>query len=242
MIPKKLHYIWLGGEPMPSVMQDCVAGWRRLMPDFEIVEWNEGNLDLASHPWMQRMYDQGNYAFASDYARLMILQEHGGIYLDTDVEVKKSLVPFLNERCFWSFEFDNFLSTCIVGCVPGHHLMAELMAMYDALDDKQVNNALVTEHFIRTYREFTLDNRDQFVGEDIRILPKECFIMPGFDRRKNFSIHHALNTWAPGKRTGIRPGRIVRAIIGDVLFFKLVNRWMGWNDTFREMQRQVHGR
>jgi len=240
MIPAKLHYIWLGGKPLPVAMQGWISGWRTVMPEFEVVEWNEGNLDMAHHPWMEQMYRQGHYAFASDYARLMVLHEHGGIYLDTDVELKKSLVPFLQERCFWSFEFDNFLSTCIIGSVPGHPLLKALMTTYDTQAEPVVNNALVTDHFIHQFPEFTLDNRDQMVGGDIRIMPKECFIMPGFDRRLNFSVHHANNHWNAAKHRGPHLGRMLRTMIGDVLFFKLVNLRMGMNDTFRATQRRVH--
>lgn len=235
-IPRKIHYIWFGGSPLPDRMKARIEGWSRLMPRHEIIEWNEGNFDVTAHPWMERMHDEGRYAFASDYARLCILQQHGGLYLDTDVELKKDLSPFFTERCFWSFEFDSFLSTCIIGVVPGHPLLASLREQYDQLKDGVINNELVTKYFLRNYPEFKLDNSDQRVGGDIRILPKEYFIVPSFDKGKNFGVHHAENHWNEAPN-GIGLGGLVRGIVGDVFFFKLVNLRMNWKSEFRAMDR-----
>ncbi|MEO8733683.1 MAG: glycosyltransferase, partial [Flavobacteriales bacterium] len=236
-IPRKLHYVWFGGNTMPDGMKATIEHWRSVMPEYEICEWNEGNLDVASHPWMARMCREGKYAFASDYARLLVLHEHGGIYLDTDVKVIKSLAPFIEEQCFWSFEFDHFLSTAIIGCRPGHPIAKALLTLYDDRKCEIVNNTLVTEYFIEAYPEFRLNNRDQIVGDDIRILPKEYFILPTYQKEKGYSLHLANNQWKPGVPRKFRPGKFVRSIIGDVLFFKLYNIQMGWRSNLPGMEK-----
>src|SRR6186997_3594340 len=75
-VPKIIHYIWFGSKPKPEGMLAAIEDWRKLMPGYELREWNESNIDMAGHPWMKRMYDQKRYAFASDYARFQILWEH----------------------------------------------------------------------------------------------------------------------------------------------------------------------
>jgi hypothetical protein len=240
MIPRKLHYVWLGGKALPPAMARLLDGWRALMPTFEVMEWNERNVDMAAHPWRERMYREGRYAFASDHVRLAVLRDHGGIYLDTDVELKKSLEPFLGERCFMGFEYDTFLSTAILGGEPGHPLFHALLALYDGREAPVVSNALVTDHFIRQYPELRLNNRDQHVGEGIRILPKEYFTLPGWDRSGNYARHHANNHWKGEKGSGIRPGPLLHRVLGDVLYYKLVNQRMVWNDTYRARQRELN--
>ncbi|RYG98901.1 MAG: glycosyl transferase, partial [Alphaproteobacteria bacterium] len=94
MIPKKIHYVWFGGNTKPGHVIDTVESWRQVMPDHEILEWNEENLNISLHPWMEKMHRAGKFAFASDWARLHVLRENGGIYLDTDVELKKPLSRF----------------------------------------------------------------------------------------------------------------------------------------------------
>jgi hypothetical protein len=235
-IARSLHYVWFGGRPKPASMEAVIAGWKRLMPHYRIIEWNESNVDLTAHPWMKRMHDEGRYAFASDYARFMILWEHGGVYLDTDVVMKKSIEPFLQERCLWAFELDSFLSTCIIATVPRHPLIRALLDEYDRLDKPVVNNAIVTEYFLRNYPEFRLNNKDQRVGDDVRILPKEYFVVPSFSKQKNYAVHSANNQWKP-ERGRWRMGRILRPLIGEVLFYKLVNLRMTLTSVYPAMDR-----
>jgi hypothetical protein len=217
-------------------MRATIDQWRRLMPDHEVIEWNESNIDPGSHPFMARMHAQGRYAFASDYARLRVLHAHGGLYLDTDVTMKKSLLPFMHESCLWSFEFDSFLSTAVIAAVPGHPLIADLMAMYDGMTEGVVNNDLVTRHFLARYPGFRLNNRDQRLPDGVRVVPKEYFIVPSFDRTKNFAVHAANNHWKqPGG--GGRLAGAVRRVLGDVLFYKLVNLWMGWRSEYLALDR-----
>jgi len=235
-IPKKIHYVWLGGKPLPPAMREFIDGWRRLMPEFEVCEWNEKNFDMSSHPWMERMQSEKKYGFASDYVRLSVLRDHGGIYLDTDMQLKKSLAPFLGEQCFVSFEFDHFLSSAIIGCRPGHPMTQTLLDLYDGQEGQIVSNTVFTRYFIDAFPEFRLNNQDQIVGDDIRIFPKEYFILPTNQKDKGFSRHLAFNQWKP-KRGQLRPGKIVSSIIGEVLFYKLLNIKMGLGSDFQAMEK-----
>ncbi|MBP3381927.1 MAG: glycosyl transferase, partial [Clostridia bacterium] len=82
MIPRKIHYCWFGGNPLPELAQKCIASWKKHCPDFEIVEWNESNYDVHKNPYIAQAYEQKKYAFVSDYMRFDILHRYGGVYLD----------------------------------------------------------------------------------------------------------------------------------------------------------------
>ncbi len=104
LIPKKIHYMWLGRKELPDNLRRCIESWKKHCPDYEIIEWNEDNYDITKHPYMKDAYDVGAYGFVPDYARLDILYNEGGIYLDTDVELKKSLDSLLYQEAFCGVE------------------------------------------------------------------------------------------------------------------------------------------
>lgn len=235
-VPKVLHYIWIGGKPLPTGLQANVDGWQRLMPDYRIVRWDEQNYDVHAHPWTARMYAEGRFAFASDHMRLKILHGQGGFYLDVDTKLRKRLDPFRKEQCLVSFEFDSFLSTGVIACRKGHPLLEEWMAKYDGMDGPVVSNDVITRLFLSRNPEFRLNNRDQVVGGDIRVLPKEYFAVPSFDRNKNFGVNQAANSWKEARKKN-GPSRLVRTLVGDVLFFKLVNLRMSWGSEYLAMDR-----
>ena len=96
MIPKKIHYCWFGRNPKPKLAQKCMQSWHKYCNDYEIVEWNEDSFDLEAAPlYVKQAYEAKKWAFVTDYVRLYALYYHGGIYMDTDVEVLKSFDPFL---------------------------------------------------------------------------------------------------------------------------------------------------
>ena len=106
MIPKIIHYCWFGRNPLPPLALECIASWRKFLPDYEIKEWNEDNFDVNSIPYTAEAYRQKKYAYVSDYARFCILYQYGGIYFDTDVEVIKPLNDIIAKGNFMGFEQD----------------------------------------------------------------------------------------------------------------------------------------
>ena len=91
-----IHYCWFGGEK-PQKVKDCIESWKKFCPSFEIKEWNETNYDVNKNSFLKKCYEARKFAFVSDYARFDILYEHGGLYLDTDVEIIKDISPLLNK-------------------------------------------------------------------------------------------------------------------------------------------------
>ena len=104
MIPKKIHYCWFGRNPLPKSALKCIASWKKYLPDYEIIEWNEDNFDVNSIPYTAQAYAAKKYAFVSDYARFKILYDHGGLYFDTDVEVICQMDDIIARGPFMGFE------------------------------------------------------------------------------------------------------------------------------------------
>lgn len=90
-IPKVIHYCWFGGKPKPELAKKCIDSWKKYCPDYKIIEWNESNFDIELCKYVKEAYKEKRWAFVSDYARFWILYNHGGIYMDTDVELIKSI-------------------------------------------------------------------------------------------------------------------------------------------------------
>ena len=106
MIPKVIHYCWFGRNPLPPLAKECIASWKKFLPDYEIKEWNEDNFDVNIIPYTAEAYKQKKYAFVSDYARFWILYQHGGLYFDTDVEIIRPLDDIIAKGPFMGFELD----------------------------------------------------------------------------------------------------------------------------------------
>ncbi len=111
MIPKKIHYCWFGRGEKPELARKCISSWKKHCPDYEIIEWNEDNFDINMNGYTRYCYDNQKWAFLSDYARLAIIYEHGGIYFDTDVEVVRSLGELLQHKAFAGFENNEYIAS-----------------------------------------------------------------------------------------------------------------------------------
>ena len=134
MIPKKIHYIWFGRNPKTERVKHCIESWRRILPDYEIIEWNEDNFDVNYNEFTKRAYEEGKWAYVADVARLWVLLNEGGIYMDTDVEVYKPLDEFLEEEAFMGFEDSNYLSTAVIGAEKGNPYIRLMLDYYNAIE------------------------------------------------------------------------------------------------------------
>ena len=139
MIPKKIHYCWFGRGEKPKLAQKCIASWRKCCPDYEIIEWNEDNFDVNRNGYTRYCYANKKWAFLSDYVRLAVVLEHGGIYFDTDVELLKSPVPLMQHEAFFGFENEKNIATGLgFGAQAGHPVLEAMLAEYENLqpDDR----------------------------------------------------------------------------------------------------------
>jgi mannosyltransferase OCH1-like enzyme len=107
IIPKKIHYCWLSGEPLPEKLLKCMETWQQVLPGYELIRWDAKRFDITSVKFVEEACNKKKWAFASDYIRLHALFTEGGIYLDTDVYLLKSLDAFLKHDFFTAVEIDH---------------------------------------------------------------------------------------------------------------------------------------
>lgn len=208
MIPKKIHYCWFGRGQMPELAVKCIKSWEKYLPDYEIVMWNEDNFDVNQNRYTKEAYDAKKYAFVTDYVRLYALYHHGGIYMDTDVEVIKPLDDFLNHRAFTGCE-DNMM--CVTGTMAsekGHKWVEELLLGYtdrvfilsNGSFDNTPNTKVITDTTIKNYG-WQSKNTYQVLKEDLNIYPYDVFCAKEWRTQKlcvtenTHTIHHFSASW-----------------------------------------------
>lgn len=206
-IPKVIHYCWFGGKPKPKLAQRCIASWKKHCPDYTIVEWNEDNFDLSTAPlYVHQAMEAGRWAFVTDYVRLCVLTEEGGIYLDTDVELLKPLTPYLKHRAFAGFESAERVQTGLLACEPEFPLFRTFLAHYDhavflrpdGSQDITTNVQVLTSLCLE--RGLVLNNKLQTV-DALTIYPREVFCPVDYDTgklhrtRRTVAIHWFSGSW-----------------------------------------------
>lgn len=143
LIPKTIHYIWLGKNKIPKTLQYCIDSWKRFCPDYEIQRWDESNYDVSKNKYMKLAYENKMYGFVSDYARLDILYTYGGVYFDTDVELIKNLDNMLYQQAFCCVEKWQTINTGGgIGAVKGNCAIEKLLEMREHLKFVDDNNNL----------------------------------------------------------------------------------------------------
>ena len=207
MIPRIIHYCWFGRKPLPKLAQKCIKSWKKFCPNYEIVQWDEDNFDIFSAPlFVQQAYEAKKWAFVTDYVRLWAVYNHGGIYLDTDVELIKKLEPLLCHQAYFGFEDGMNVATGLgFGAVKGNALVLEIMKDYEVVSFGSPGETMVacpkmnTKVFLR--HGLVQENRKQYIDGDILILPTEYLcpksMIDGIVRKtpNTYSIHHYNSSW-----------------------------------------------
>lgn len=214
-IPKIIHYCWVGGKPKPQSVLYCIESWKRCCPDYEIREWNESNYDFTKNEYMRQAYEAKKWGFVPDYARLDIIYEYGGIYLDTDVEMLRSFDELLEQDGFMGFENTGdgeYFVNCGhgYGAVPHHEVIRTARDLYDTISFLNADgtpNLLASPHFTtQALREFGLvqENRDQQLpgmtvyASDV-LCPKNFRTGKIKKTPRTVSIHHFTASWVDEK-------------------------------------------
>jgi len=132
MIPKVIHYIWLGSE-MPLAIQKRIEKNNAVLAGYEIKIWGEKNMPELP-PFARRAYQEKKWAFVSDYIRFYILFHEGGFYLDTDVEVLKSFEGLRRHSFVAGWDRENrYIHTFTIGAESFHPFVERVLRTYDKL-------------------------------------------------------------------------------------------------------------
>lgn len=200
MIPKVINYCWMGMNLKPDKIKMCINSWKRIMPDYEIIEWNESNFDLDCCSYVREAYDKKLYAFVNDYIRVWCLHNYGGIFLDADVEIIKPLDKFLEHRVFTGYENQHLLVTATMGAEPNHPWIKMILDWYkDGKFEKVPNTGLIT-NLSQSWIERQEDGY-AYLKEGVVIYPIEYFDPYdwGFINTpitdNTHAIHHFMGSW-----------------------------------------------
>lgn len=177
MIPKVINYVWVGGKELPSSTKMVINTWRRNLPDYKIIQWNEKNLPInqlkKDNKFFRKCCEYKLYAFMSDYLRLWILFNYGGIYLDTDVEVLKKFDPLLKNEGFIGFEVGDkkigeYIGSGIIGAQKGNETIKKLLDFYkeEIWNSQEYVNTII-------YKKIYL--RDNNIFKNMTIYPRNYF-------------------------------------------------------------------
>src|SRR5574344_578528 len=224
MIPKIIHYCWFGGNPLPESAKKCIASWRKFLPDYEIKEWNESNFDVNRIPYTREAYIAKNYAYVSDYARMWILYNYGGLYFDTDVEVIRNLDDIISRGGFMGQESDEAHTNAYnglglnpglgLGAPPKSDLIKKILDSYEhnhvfSWTGKITKNIVYrVSQCLRLYPKHDIGN-GIFEQGGVVIYPPEYFCPKDYVTGKlsitenTRSIHHFMASWISNNQSVI---------------------------------------
>lgn len=208
VIPKKIHYVWVGNAAKSKDILRCMRSWKKHLSDYEIIEWNESNFNIEEHPFAKQAYDQKKWAYVSDYIRAYVIYHEGGIYLDTDVLVLDNLEKFRRHKAFVGFENKNYPFTAVFGAEAGHPFVKDMLDFYKGKEFQfnrkdqlsQTNTRSVSDILIQKYH-CQVNNEYQMLEGGIAVYPDNVLCNPS---AQSSSIHIFTGTWMEGEKPFIR--------------------------------------
>ena len=225
MIPKIIHYCWFGNNPLSPLAQKCIQSWKLFCPDYKIIEWNEKNFDLNYNAYVKEAYTAKKWAFITDVVRLYALTKYGGIYMDTDVELLKSLDDILKYQAVSGFESENRMPTGMMASCSHHPLFLELLHEYDDLHfikedgsyDMTTNVTRITNTCLKY--GLKLNNTLQEV-HGLTLFPNDYFCPKDSQTLKltltsnTYAIHHFDGSWLDSRA---KHKQNIKKILGPTL-------------------------
>lgn len=247
MIPKTIHYCWFGKQPLPELAIKCIDSWKKYLPDYEIVEWNEDNFDVNEIPYTEQAYSKGKFAFVSDYARYKILLEHGGLYFDTDVEIIKPIDDIISLGPFLAIESPGNVATGLgMGSIKYSPLIKNFLDEYSGvdfiLDNGKLNQRTIVDYTSIVLRKNGLTNEDKLQRiEGFNIYPKAYFNPMDYTtkeivlKKETRCIHHYAGSWCEPPSVSIKLKSVIATLIGKRLL-RIVRNFTHRNDKYWNKQ------
>lgn len=205
MIPKIIHFCWFGHGKKSALIEKCMQTWRQILPDYEIHEWNEENFPLLkTNAYVREAYDAKKWAFVSDVCRLYAVMQEGGIYLDTDVEVRKSFDEFLPLDFFMGSERNgdfHGIGTGVIGAAKGNKIIRDMLALYNDLhfikEDGRYDLLANTTRLIPVLLQhgavdFYTEDQPIELNKKAKIYPIHYFCV---DAPESYAVHHFEASW-----------------------------------------------
>lgn len=262
-IPRKIHYCWFGGQPLSDDAKSMIATWRRYCPDYEIIEWNESNFNINENDYVREAYEAKKWAFVTDYVRLKVLYEQGGFYMDTDVEVVKSLDSLRVYDVVSGYESQTCIATGTIGACRDNEWIGMLLRDYSTrhfiLSDgtyDMTTNVVVISHLTAEYYNFKLDGMRKEFGENMILLPfdylcAKSYLTGEVIRTDNtYTIHHFKGSWLSDDQK--RQVELYRKYYEKLSYLpfdwlnekvaKVLSVWQiyGWNELVKRVRKKFN--
>lgn len=242
-IPKRIFYCWFGGSPLPKYAGKCIKSWKKYCPDYKITCINEENFDVCSSRYSREAHEAGKWAFVSDYARLAVIFKHGGIYLDTDVEIIKPLDGLLGFGGYMGFDEKGLVATGLgFGAEAGNAVLLQMLKDYEdipfILDGGRFDLTPCPDRNTATLVKMGMDIKNTHqIFEKTVFLPREYLCPSNYNGGKaaitpnTYSIHHYKASWtSPVAKRTARIKRIIGVKLYDKLYGKFLHKfsWLEW--------------
>lgn len=207
---KYIHYCWFGGKPLPKLAKKCIKSWKKYLPDYEIIEWNENNVDLNECPFIKEAYENKKWAFVADYARTKAIYEMGGIYFDTDMLITKDISFLLDKETFLGVEDSMMVNAAVWGASkPKSSFAKEMINFYKSQEHFDIDNIYkisIPRIITRILDKYGFDpsiNKVQILNKNIYVYPRPYFYPLSYNFKDNkfdentCMIHYFDATWIP---------------------------------------------
>lgn len=209
MIPKIIHFCWISGDPYPSDIEKYLNSWKTKLIGYEFQLWDGERVGKIDNLWLRQSIESKKFAFAADFIRLYALYHHGGVYLDVDIEIIESLDSVLSQQMFIGLDFNDFFEPAIIGAVPGHYWIKDLLSYYETrpfikTDGKPDIRPLpdIFNESAKIKFNFKSANSIQYLNNgSLTVYPFDYF-SPKSEYSKNIqktsntkSIHHFKGSW-----------------------------------------------
>ena len=242
-IPKVIYYCWFGRGELPKLAQKCIKSWEKYCPEYKIVCINEENFDINENRYAKEAYAAKKWAFVSDYARLKVLYDNGGIYLDTDVEIIKPLDELIQENGYMGFDDSGIISTGLgFACEKGNELVGAFLKDYDdisfILPDGTYDLMPCPIRNTEVLKKLGMDVniRDQiFMGirmlDEDYLCPVKYYSGKKIITKNTYSMHHFCASWtSPTAKRTLFAKRIIGVKLYDKLYGKFLHKlkWLEW--------------
>ncbi len=217
MIPKRIHYCWFGKNEKSENIKEMIKTWELYCPEYEIIEWNENNFSIEeTNQYVKDAYKNKKWAFVSDYVRLYVLYNYGGIYLDTDVELLKNFDNFLENNMFMCVESQNTLCTAVIGSEKNNEILKKALNEYKNLEfiiDGKMNlrpNSEFLYELISNEKKIKIKDNIIYKLDNITIYSSDFFSAKNIHTHKltktsnTVSIHHLDASWYSKRRKFLR--------------------------------------
>ena len=234
MIPKIIHYVWVGDAPKSDLALKCIESWKKYCPDYEIKEWGNDILSEIDNQYVKEAFEAKKWAFVSDYIRLYVLQKYGGVYLDTDLEITQNIDKFLENDFFMGHEiYEGKFSylTALMASVPHNKIVEDILSVYKNIHfiengklDMTPNPKKFKNYFNSHFGiEKIYAEKEIYLSSTEKVYPYYYFCVKE-KHKDNYAVHHFNGSWLDrnnyARKDKIKIGRYFFTTIKKTKFLK----------------------